>query len=84
MTALTVLDGGWKDDEAQIEALVFMDEVAIEAEKIYGLLGQLQFDLGSHPQFGQGQFLAKRLMRRATTARIEYAALTGGNGGTAA
>jgi hypothetical protein len=83
MTALTVLDGGWKDDEAQIEALVFMDEVAVEAEKIYGLLGQLQFDLGSHPQFGQGQFLAKRLMRRATNARLEYSALMG-DGGTAA
>jgi hypothetical protein len=78
--ALTVLDGGWKQDEAQIEALAFMDEVALEAERIYELLARLE----ATPLIGQGQFHAMRLMRRATAARIEYAALMGGDGGTAA
>lgn len=80
MTAqLTVIDGGWKKDEAHVEALVFMDECALEAERIYELLGRIEDDLGVSPFIGQGQFHAMRLMRRATAARIEYAGLTGGD-----
>lgn len=83
MTALTVIDGGWKKDEAQIEAVAFMDECALEAERIYDLLGRIEDDLGPSPYIGQGQFHAMRLMRRATAARIEYVGLTDGGGSAA-
>lgn len=80
--AFTVIEG-WKKDEAQVEALTFMDETAEEAERIYALMGQLERHFGSHPQIGQGQYLSLRLMHRATSARMEYLGLVGRDGGAA-
>lgn len=80
MSALRVIDGGWRKDEARIEALAFMDEAANDAERIYALLHELEAAHGPDPKFGQGQFCAMRLMRRATVARMEMAVLEGPRG----
>lgn len=82
-TALTVIAGGWKKDEAQIEALAFMDEVAVEADRIWSLLSEMECDYrlvngAIDVRWQRAKHLAMRVARRATTARIEYTGLTGG------
>jgi len=64
---LRVIEGGWQDDEARMEAVALADEVAGEAEAIYVMAEQVQKR-------------AMRLMHKATQARIEFMALSGPKG----
>lgn len=82
--ALRVLDGGWKQDEAHVEALAFTDEVATEADAIYDLLNELEsaYRLSNRkvldPRWRRAQWKTARLQRRAAEARAEIYALIGG------
>lgn len=82
--ALRVIDGGWKQDEAHVEALAFMDEVQREAAAIYEIVQELEaaYRLGRKvidPRFRRAEWKSARLIHRAQDASREYRGLTGGD-----
>lgn len=83
--ALRVIDGGWQQDEAHIEALAFMSEVQSEADALYQLVQDLEatYRIRSKkvldPRWRRAEWKAARLMHRAQDAAREYRGLVGGD-----
>ncbi len=83
--ALRVIEGGWQREEAHVEALAFMDEVAAEADALYDAIQALEatYRIRSKkvldPRWRRAEWKAARLIRRAQDAAREYRGLVGGD-----